>query len=644
VRRHDPLVEWLALLNRALYWFHPLAWWLCGRLASLAEQACDEAVLARGHDPGKYAELLLELARSVKRGGALVTAWGSSLDGSTLAVRIRRIVTAGRSPALSRTRLVFVTVLCTGAILVPATCELVRAQAAGTAQLDKTAAQYPPSRSDSPDLFDKDAIRDLQRAGKNIGDASGARTPIKADISSESPEQNQETGLKDSYQKWLNEDVVYIITTEEKAVFLALRTDEEREMFIAQFWARREHDPRTGGDQFKKEHYRRLAYANERFATRAGVPGWKTDRGRIYILYGEPDGKESHPSGGAYQREFWESGGAMSVYPFERWHYRHINGIGDDVVIEFVDKNLDGSFVMEKIPVQGAAPQGLQAKGSNIPSPTPLPSENQLPYTVRTDFFRIFTGKARVLVTVGLENKDLRFRRESQTNRAQVNVYGAVTSQTGVPISEFTNTISAEYPDDLLSQGITRQSIWSQSVLLNPGERYRLDLKLMDVNSNRRSSAQYGILVPKFDNDSLQASSVVLASSVRAAPPNSDASGPFVIGDLQVQPNVTSEYVNGQVLIPILQVYNATVDPATGKPALDISFAIKSGNLVLETIDDTTGNRLQIDSNDQVTIVHQIPVRNLTPGQYTLEIKIADRLSNRTLVTGADFHVIRPPS
>jgi hypothetical protein len=157
-----------------------------------------------------------------------------------------------------------------------------------------------------------------------------------------------------------------------------------------------------------------------------------------------------------------------------------------------------------------------------------------------------------------------------------------------------------------------------------------------------RSVRRRGALVTAWGSSLDGSTLVVLASSVTPVPPNPVPSGPFVIGDLQVQPNVTSEYVNGQFLLPVLQVYNATVDPATGKPALDVSFAIKSGNLFLETIEDTAGKRIQLDSNDQVTIIHSIPVRNLTPGQYTLEIEIVDRLSKRTLVTGADFHVVSP--
>src|SRR2546429_845165 len=130
-------------------------------------------------------------------------------------------------------------------------------------------------------------------------------------------------------KKWLEQDVVYIITDEEKAAFKRLTTDEERYQFIEQFWLRRDPSPDTVENEFRDEHYERIAYANERFAS--GKPGWKTDRGRIYIIQGKPDEIEDHPSGGTYDRPFEEGGGTTSTYPFVKWTYRYIEGLGNNV-------------------------------------------------------------------------------------------------------------------------------------------------------------------------------------------------------------------------------------------------------------------------------------------------------------------------
>src|SRR5579871_6761752 len=154
--------------------------------------------------------------------------------------------------------------------------------------------------------------------------------------------------LETPYKKWLNEDVAYIITDEERAAFKRLQTDEEREQFIEQFWLRCDPTPDTVENEFKEEHYRRIQYANDHFAS--GIPGWKTDRGRIYIVFGPPDERDEHPSGGTYERPPEEGGGETTTYPFEDWRYRYIEGIGNNIMIEFVDPTMTGEYRMTMDP------------------------------------------------------------------------------------------------------------------------------------------------------------------------------------------------------------------------------------------------------------------------------------------------------
>lgn len=506
------------------------------------------------------------------------------------------------------------------------------------------------------------------------------------------PKQAPESTLNDYYKKWLTEDVLYIISPEERNVFKALTTDDERENFVDQFWTRRNPDPREPGNSFKVEHYRRIAYANEHFAS--GIPGWKTDRGRIYVLYGEPDGKESHPSGGSYQREFWEGGGETSVYPFERWRYRHIDGVGDDVEIEFVDKTLTGEYRMamdseEKdallnVPNAGlteSEEMGLTKKDdrvnygymdqTNFQRSKDAPFErmarffnlqrtpevkftdlkgivstrvtyNQLPYTMRTDFIKLASDKVLVPITIELDNKNLLFKREMAFNRASVNVYGEVISLTNIIAAEFENTISAEYTDEFFEQGKNKRSIYQKMVQLKPGQRYRLDLIVKDQNSGYVGSMSYGINVPKYDGDQLQTSTIILANSVNAIPSNYDKLEQFVIGDMKVQPNVKSEYLNGQVLIPYFQVYNVAFDQATLEPSLDISYKIKSGDKVVQDFEDAKGRTVQFTSGERAVVVAGFPLKDMAPGKYTLEIKVLDKIANKTLTASADFQVASP--
>ena len=128
VRRCDPMVEWLTLVNRSIFWFHPLSWWLRRHLTVLAEQACDEAVIAHGSDPESYTELLLDLARSVNQKGILDPNWGSSIQGGALMKRIQNILAGGSGPRISRFRLGFISALCIAVILVPLTCQLIPAE------------------------------------------------------------------------------------------------------------------------------------------------------------------------------------------------------------------------------------------------------------------------------------------------------------------------------------------------------------------------------------------------------------------------------------------------------------------------------------------------------------------------------------
>jgi len=169
--------------------------------------------------------------------------------------------------------------------------------------------------------------------------------PLKRERSDKSKVKSQNElrkELKGPYKSWLDNDVAYIISDEERGAFKNLSNDEEREAFIENFWLRRNPSPDSPENEFREEHYRRIAYANEHFA--AGKPGWKTDRGHIYISYGKPDEIDSHPSGGSYNRPSDEGGGNTATFPFEVWRYRYLEGIGENVELEFVDTCMCGDY------------------------------------------------------------------------------------------------------------------------------------------------------------------------------------------------------------------------------------------------------------------------------------------------------------
>lgn len=149
-------------------------------------------------------------------------------------------------------------------------------------------------------------------------------------------------------KKWINEEGDYLLTPDERRALLALKTDDEREAFIDYIWRRRDPHPDTEQNEFREEFYERIAYANENFAS--GKPGWKTDRGRIYIKWGKPDSVESRPSGGSYDRPAYHGGGSTTTYPFEVWFYRHLDGVGDGIEVEFVDPTGTGEYRIARHP------------------------------------------------------------------------------------------------------------------------------------------------------------------------------------------------------------------------------------------------------------------------------------------------------
>ena len=163
--------------------------------------------------------------------------------------------------------------------------------------------------------------------------------------------------MESPYKKWINGPIGYLITPAERAAFKKLTTDDERDQFIEEFWRRRNPSPGSSENSFKEEIYRRIAYANEHYSS--GIPGWRTDRGHIYIMYGPPDEVESHPSGGTYVANPTDlpyagpsASNTMTTYPFEDWTYRYIPGIGENVELEFVDPTMTGEYHLTMNPCE----------------------------------------------------------------------------------------------------------------------------------------------------------------------------------------------------------------------------------------------------------------------------------------------------
>jgi GWxTD domain-containing protein len=500
------------------------------------------------------------------------------------------------------------------------------------------------------------------------------------------------------YKRWIEEDVNYIISDEERSVFKALKSEEERESFIEQFWIRRNPDPRSPYNSFKEEHYRRIAYANAHFTS--GVQGWRTDRGRTYIVYGKPDEIETHPTGGSYYRTTSEGGGSTQTYAWEKWWYRHIDNVGDDISLEFVDPSATGEYRLAMSPDEKDAllnvpnagqttaeemgladkrdrpyfnptaaipgnPQvaGMRAKDSpfnrmeiyfNVQRPPKIKFEdlktvvtsrvsyNSLPYNVRTDFIRLSADKVLVPITMEISNKNLEFKRELNVNRASVNVYGMVTNLSGRIMWEFEDVIASEFSDESFEAGKNKRSEYQKIISLPPGQRYKLDLVLKDVNSKNIGPKSMGITTPKYEEGLFHSSSIILANSISQAPAASEQLEQYVLGDLKIVPNVRTEYLPEQNLIPYMQVYNAAIDQTTSKPSIEVTYSIKFGGKLVAQLKDLSGASIQLFSGERIVLIGRIPLRVTEAGKYTLEIEVLDNIMNRSLTTSTDFTVIEP--
>jgi len=491
-------------------------------------------------------------------------------------------------------------------------------------------------------------------------------------------------------RKWLDEDVSYIITNEERAAFKQLKTDEERESFIESFWLRRDPTPDTIDNEFKDEHYERIAYANEHFAS--GIPGWKTDRGRIYVMYGKPDEIESHPSGGTYDRPIEDGGGTTSTFPFEIWRYRYIEGIGNEVLLEFVDPSMSGEYRFSIDPsekdallhVPGAGltwaeqfygtdkAERLNRDGASIGNPlgntsrtnpfdklqlmadifkppevkykdleaviTTKLSFNVLPFNYRTDFVRVTEETVLTPVTLGLQMKDLAFQEQDGVHTATGHVLIKITGINGRVAAVAEDNVSVPIPDSLFKASLDGVRVYQKIISLRPG-LYKMDVVVKDMNSGNVGVVNTRLQVPRFPDEKLQLSSLVLADLIEALPPSQVGSGPFVLGANKVRPSVMGEFVRSRDKDVKLwfQVYNLKLDEATKKPSATVEMVFTKNNQEIKKIVEQSSELSNAAA--QMTIVKSLPLADFEPGQYAVQVKVTDNLTKDVIASKDSFTV-----
>jgi GWxTD domain-containing protein len=539
--------------------------------------------------------------------------------------------------------------------------------------------------------------KDAKSGGSAQAQTDGQQDPLKRPRKKDDKAANIEK-LGGVYKKWLDEDVRWIITDEELSAFKKLANNAERDVFIEGFWQRRDPTPDTAENEYKEEHYRRIAYANEHYA--AGMPGWRTDRGRMYIMYGPPTSIDSHPMGGPYQRPAEEGGGSTSTFPFEVWRYRYLEGIGQEIEIEFVDDcgcgayemTLDrskkdallhvpnaGLTTMEEMGQANKADRfrgGLESIGAG-----PFNQNNQskqfdrmetfaklnrapdikfkdlqnelvthkfrtnlLPFDVQVDFVKLTSDTVLVPITLQVPLKGLTFANKDGIQRAVVNVYGQLTKLSGQIVQTFEETLHRDIPAELLEKEINNVSLYWKALPMRPG-LYRLDVVMKDVNGDKTGIFSRSYTVPDFGDEKLTSSTLILADQMEPVPAREVGTGNFVIGTNKVRPKVQSSdgkpasFKQKEKINFWLQVYNLGVDQKTNKPSATVEYQVVNTATNKHVLDFTESTAQMGNVGEQVTLGKSLQLSQLDPGVYQVTIKVNDQISKQTISPTAKFSV-----
>jgi len=510
---------------------------------------------------------------------------------------------------------------------------------------------------------------------------------------SEKQRKKQQKKAKDElsfeFDRFLEEDGKYLLTPDEIAAFKRLGTNEEREQFIENFWQRRNPDPESSTNSFKEEHYRRIAYANEHFAS--GIPGWKTDRGHIYIVWGTADEIESHPTGGTYDRPLWQGGGSTQTYSWELWRYRHLEGIGDKIELEFVDPTGSGEYHLTRDPgekdalahVPGAGASlselmGLSTKadrfsnssGTTLPAPIggipasesefetldryvrvlgpppPLKNmttevfsrviRNQMDVSYDVAFLRATSDSVIVPITLQIPNGQMGYRTKDGVHSAIVNVYARITTPGGRVVQTFEEAVAHDIPDSLFQKSLAQSSLYQKSIPLHPG-LYRLDVVVKDVESGNVGVIGTALRVPQYEEGALNASSLILAYKIEPVPSGEVGLGQFVFGAYKVRPRLSHNFTNAEYLGIFLQLYNLKTDDVFRETSVSAVYHLRRDKKEIWSSVENSGSIRR--DGEQVTLNRRLPLAAFAPGHYTLEIKVTDQISHQAVTRSADFEI-----
>jgi GWxTD domain-containing protein len=460
---------------------------------------------------------------------------------------------------------------------------------------------------------------------------------------------------------WLEEDVAYIITDAERGAFLTLNSNEEREQFIEQFWLRRDPTPNTPENEFKEEHYRRIAYANENFGT--NVPGWRTDRGRVYVIWGEPDSRSTPPCPNP-NRTPQEGAGFEDCFPSESWHYNYLTGFGNNIDLDFVDPSGSGDYKLSvdpetkdgvtnipeanhsrTPPEEGEGSVQLVVRGFVAP-PTRFKTlsalvsarivRHQIPINYRFDFLRGTGFTTLCSLSVEIPLRDLDPKDENSAQSGGVELFARIS----LPNDRVVETLEDFIPKPSGgSAGLDPEHNalhYQRTIPLPPGD-YHVDIAVMEVSTGKVATARSWLKVPSFGNNSLSTSPLILTDEPELAQMHS----PSTFGAYRLEPFVNLEFPLYWEIDVFLQVYGLKADNSSGRVSARVSYRIMQNEKQVWSVDDGLDPAGRM--NEQETFQHKFPLTFLKPGTYTLVAEITDFVAHETISQSAEFKVLQAP-
>lgn len=475
---------------------------------------------------------------------------------------------------------------------------------------------------------------------------------------------------RSGYGEWLDQDVVYIIKPEERSAFLRLQSNEERRQFVAQFWQQRNPDPTALRNRFEQEHYRRIMYANEYYS--AGILGWKTDRGRIYIIYGAPSKVESATLDRADCQFFVDAG--TSTFRAEIWHYfgvQSADGTQHDAAFRFGDPTNTGDYFLCFNPqvdaltfswTMNAQPvmQGIESYSDAFKTPpadikqleqiaNSRTQHKDLKFDYRFDFIRCTSDTTLVPITIQIPRTQMNFEQKDGVARATMYVFGRVTTLTGRVVAEFADPIEVDVPENQISRANRVQQTYQEPVLLSPG-LYALDLIVEDRNSGRLTSIETRLPVREFAEHTLDVSSLILARPIFPFGATTGLSG-FILGGLTVVSRTGQSFAQAEGMGFFLQIYNLRTEESTNRSHVSVQYRITpaedrsptaaaTANVPTPSMEDEISANELKGNGVETTVAKNVDLNSLAPGRYRLEVIVSDNLSGQTIKPSADFTVV----